>query len=323
MTNPPKLIDFTAKLRKSEISLERNSIETLQVNLGKLCNQACNHCHVEAGPNRSEIMELRTIDKILELLALEPQIRTVDLTGGAPELNPHFRHIVKHIKEMGKDVIDRCNLTVLFVSGQKDTALFLRDQKVQIVASLPCYSEDNVDDQRGSGVFQESIRALKLLNELGYGKPGTGLSLNLVYNPGGADLPGAQEELEKSYKLRLKEDWDIEFNHLFSLANMPIKRFAHYLSREGLMDDYLQLLADNFNSQAAKEVMCTGLISIGWDGQIFDCDFNQMLEIPVGWKAQNIWEINSFSSLNQSIALANHCYGCTAGSGSSCGGALA
>jgi len=323
MTNPPKLIDFTAKLQESDVALKRNSIATLQVNLGKLCNQACNHCHVEAGPNRSEIMELRTIDRVLELLALEPQIHTVDLTGGAPELNPHFRYVVKNIKKMGKNIIDRCNLTVLFVSGQEDTALFLSDQKVQIVASLPCYSEDNVDNQRGNGVFQESIRALKLLNELGYGKPETGLSLNLVYNPGGASLPGTQEELEKDYKLRLKEDWDIEFNHLFALANMPIKRFAHYLSREGLMDSYFQLLADNFNSQAAQEVMCTELVSIGWDGQIFDCDFNQMLDIPVGWKMQTIWEINSFSSLNQSIALDNHCYGCTAGSGSSCGGALA
>jgi radical SAM/Cys-rich protein len=323
MTNPPKLTDFTAKLRETEVALKRNSIETLQVNLGKLCNQACNHCHVEAGPNRSENMELRTVDRVLELLALEPQIHTVDLTGGAPELNPHFRYIVKNIKQMGKSVIDRCNLTVLFVSDQEDTALFLRDQKVQIVASLPCYSEDNVDNQRGSGVFQESINALKLLNELGYGKPETGLSLNLVYNPGGASLPGTQVELEKAYKIRLKEDWDIEFNNLFALANMPIKRFANYLSREGLMDSYFQLLADNFNSQAAQDVMCTGLISIGWDGQIFDCDFNQMLDIPVGWETQNIWEIDSFSSLNQKIALANHCYGCTAGSGSSCGGALA
>ncbi len=322
MTNPSKIIDFTAKLQDSEIALKRNAIETLQVNLGKLCNQACNHCHVEAGPNRSEIMELKTIDRILELLALEPQIQTVDLTGGAPELNPHFRYMVKKIREMGKNIIDRCNLTVLYVPGQEETASFLRDQKVQIVASLPCYSEDNVDSQRGNGVFQESIRALKLLNELGYGKPETGLWLNLVYNPGGADLPGGQQELESAYKLRLKEDWDIEFNHLFALANMPIKRFANYLSREGLMDGYLKLLADNFNSHAAQEVMCTRLISIGWDGQIFDCDFNQMLDIPTGWELRNIWDINRFSQLDQNIALDNHCYGCTAGSGSSCGGSL-
>ncbi len=268
-------------------------------------------------------MELKTVDRILELLVHEPQIQIVDLTGGAPELNPHFRYMVKNIREMGKDIIDRCNLTVLFLPGQENTALFLRDQKVQIVASLPCYSQDNVDSQRGNGVFQESIQALKLLNELGYGKPETGLSLNLVYNPGGASLPGTQIDLEKAYKLRLKEDWGIEFNHLFALANMPIKRFAHYLSREGLMDNYFQLLADNFNYEAAKEVMCTGLISIGWDGQIFDCDFNQMLDIPIGWEMKNIWDINRFSSINQNIALANHCYGCTAGSGSSCGGALA
>ncbi len=323
MANPPKITDFAAKLKVSEIAIKRNSIETLQINLGKLCNQACNHCHVEAGPNRSEIMELQTVDRILELLAEEPQIHTVDLTGGAPELNPHFRYVVKSIREMGKNVINRCNLTVLFTSGQEDTATFLRDQKVQVVASLPCYSKENVDSQRGNGVFQESIKALKLLNGLGYGKPETGLSLNLVYNPTGADLPGTQKELESDYKLRLKEDWDIEFNRLFALTNMPIKRFAHYLTREGLMDDYFQLLADNFNRQAAKEVMCTGLVSIGWDGQIFDCDFNQMLDIPVGWKTRSIWDINRFSGLDQNIALDNHCYGCTAGSGSSCGGALA
>jgi radical SAM/Cys-rich protein len=322
MTNLPKLIDFSSQIKEKNIAIKRVSIETLQINLGKLCNQACNHCHVEAGPNRTENMEKKTVERILELLDLEPQIHTIDLTGGAPELNPHFRYMVQAIKGMGKEVIDRCNLTVLFEPGHEDTANFLRDQKVQIVASLPCYIEENVDGQRGNGVFQKSIKALKLFNDLGYGKPGTGLSLNLVYNPTGADLPGEQKELERSYKLRLKDDWDIEFNQLFAIANMPIKRFAHFLWREGLMDHYLKLLADNFNSQAAKDVMCTRLISIGWDGQIFDCDFNQMLDIPVGWKLQNIWDIDRFSQLDQKIALENHCYGCTAGSGSSCGGAL-
>ena len=277
MKNTPTSIDFKARLQESQITLTRDSIETLQINLGKLCNQSCNHCHVDAGPNRTEIMKLKTIDRILELLALEPKIQTIDLTGGAPELNPNFRYMVKNVKALRKNIINRCNLTVLFLPGQEDTALFLRDQKVEIVASLPCYSAENVDNQRGKGVFQGSIKALKLLNELGYGKPKTGLSLNLIYNPGGAYLPATQKELEKLYKLRLKKDWDIEFNNLFALVNMPIKRFAHYLSREGLMENYFQLLKDNFNPQAAKEVMCTGLLSIAWDGQIFDCDFNQFV----------------------------------------------
>lgn len=313
---------FIKKLDEHNIKISRKNIDVLQVNVGKLCNQACNHCHVEAGPKRTEIMELKTIDRILELLKKSPEIKTVDLTGGAPEMNPHFKYFVESIRSLGIDIIDRCNLTVLFEKGQENTAKFLKNNKVQVVASLPCYSKGNVDKQRGKGVFDKSIKALKILNEFGYGKDNSGLVLNLVYNPGGAFLPPNQAGLEADYKKQLKEDLDIEFNNLFTITNMPIKRFAHYLQREGKLEEYMQLLLDNFNPDAAKSVMCNNQLSIGWNGEIYDCDFNQMLEIPANWNGRNIWDINSFEDLRGDIALDDHCYGCTAGSGSSCGGAL-
>lgn len=313
---------FEQTLRTHDISLKRDAINILQVNIGKLCNQACHHCHVEAGPNRIENMELKTIDRLLELLAKEPQIHTVDITGGAPELNPHFRYFVSEIRKTGKEVIDRCNLTVFFEDGQEDTAEFLAKNKVQISASLPCYIEDNVEAQRGKGVFGKSISALEKLNNLGYGKEDSGLILNLVYNPIGEYLPPAQAQLEADYKEHLRKEFGIDFNQLFTITNMPIKRYAHTLTRDGKMKDYMQLLSDNFNPQAANEVMCGELVSISWDGKIYDCDFNQMLEIPLNWKPENIWNIEKFNNIKPDIAVANHCFGCTAGAGSSCTGAL-
>jgi radical SAM/Cys-rich protein len=313
---------FETALREHNIELSRESVKVLQVNIGKRCNQACHHCHVESGPDRTENMGLKTVDRLLKLLSYEPQIHTVDITGGAPELNPHFRYFVTEIHKMGKAVVDRCNLTVLFEEGQKDTAAFLAKKKIQIMASLPCYREDNVDSQRGKGVFDKSITALKELNKLGYGKGGSGLTLNLVYNPVGEHLPPAQAGLEEDYHAYLKDKFDIVFNHLFTITNMPIKRYAHALERDGRMNDYMQLLIDNFNPQAARGVMCTELLSIGWDGQIYDCDFNQMLEIPLNDKPQNIFDIGRISKIEPSIAVASHCFGCTAGAGSSCGGAL-
>lgn len=313
---------FEEALAQRGVSVKRDTITTLQVNIGKRCNQACHHCHVESGPNRTENMERNTVDRILELLEKEPNITLVDITGGAPELNPHFRYFVTQIRAMGKDVIDRCNLTVLFEKGQEDTAEFLAEQKVQIVASLPCYLEDNVNAQRGKGVFGKSISALEKLNALGYGKPDSGLILNLVYNPVGTHLPPEQKKLEAAYKEHLQKNFGIVFNNLFTITNMPIKRFAHMLERDGLAEQYMQLLIESFNVQAAQEVMCKQLVSISWDGKLYDCDFNQMLEIPLNFNSRTIWDIPSFSSLDQNIAFADHCFGCTAGAGSSCTGAL-
>ena len=313
---------FETALREHNLVLERESIKILQVNIGKRCNQACHHCHVESGPNRTENMALKTVDRLLELLQKEPEIHTVDITGGAPELNPHFRYFVSEIRQMGKEVINRCNLTVFFEEGQSDTPAFLAEHTIQVVASLPCYKEDNVDLQRGKGVFGKSISALETLNSLGYGKEGSGLLLNLVYNPVGEYLPPYQAALEADYHAHLQKEFGIVFNHLFTITNMPIKRFAHRLQRDGKMEDYMQLLIDSFNPQAARGVMCKALVSIGWDGQIYDCDFNQMLDIPLNWQSRNIWDIEGFNPIEPGIAVASHCFGCTAGAGSSCGGAL-
>ncbi len=318
-----KIVQFQETIKNNNVNLGRVPLTTLQVNIGKLCNQACLHCHVEAGPKRTEIMELKTVDRLLVLLRLAPGIKTVDITGGAPELNPHFKYFVSEIREMGKEVIDRCNLTVLFEPGQEDTADFLYDQRVQVVASLPCYSKANVDKQRGNGVFDKSIRALQILNRLGFGKAGSGLTLNLVYNTLGADLPPPQAALENDYREELKELFDIEFTSLFTITNMPIKRFLRDLERNGKLQEYMELLVNSFNPDAAESVMCRSLVSVGWDGKLYDCDFNQMLEIPIAWKSKTIWDVETLQQLESgAIALADHCYGCTAGSGSSCGGSL-
>jgi radical SAM/Cys-rich protein len=313
-----QILPFDQQLAKHDLSITRRPLEILQVNLGKLCNQACHHCHVEAGPKRTEIMERKTMDRLLNLLDDVPTIHTVDLTGGAPELNPHFRGFVSDLYQRNLSIIDRCNLTVFFEKGQEEIAYFLKEHRVKVAASLPCYSKDNVDSQRGGGVFDKSIRALRLLNELGYAKKGTGLELDLVYNPVGAFLPPAQEKLEEDYKKELYDLFGIEFNHLYTITNMPIKRFLDQLISEGKHEEYMQLLASNFNLSAAKNVMCRNLISIAWDGKIYDCDFNQMLEMP-----SVLDSVESLNQINQNpIAFADHCYGCTAGAGSSCGGTL-
>lgn len=316
-------VDFRDTLRQHGLGeLRRREVTTLQINVGKLCNQACHHCHVEAGPKRTEIMPASVAERIMTLLAATPSIQTVDITGGAPELNANFRALVSESRRMGKHVIDRCNLTVLFEAGQETLAEFLAANQVEISASLPCYTESNVDQQRGKGAFEKSIRALRFLNAIGYGQPGSGLVLNLVYNPLGASLPPPQEKLEADYKRELRDHFAIEFNRLFTITNMPIKRFAEFLHREGREEAYTELLTNHFNPATVDNLMCRDLVSIGWDGRIYDCDFNQMLDLetPGG---KTIWEIDSFAELaHNKIATDSHCFGCTAGAGSSCGGSL-
>ncbi|TAL85659.1 MAG: radical SAM/Cys-rich domain protein [Rhodanobacter sp.] len=318
--SPPS---FARSLRQHGLTLSRTPLEILQVNVGKLCDLACQHCHVEAGPKRTEIMQQATVQRLLELLADAPQVHTLDLTGGAPEMNPHFRTLVREARALGKTVIDRCNLTVLFRAGQEDTADFLAEQGVKVVASLPCYTKANVEQQRGQHVFDPSLRALHQLNALGYGRTDSGLELDLVYNPLGASLPPSQAALEATYRDELAEHFEIVFNRLFTITNMPIKRFLHLLEREGRYESYMQTLLDAFNPQAALGVMCRNLLSVDWRGQLYDCDFNQALELPLGGRSRSIWEIDKLADIERGpIAFDDHCYGCTAGAGSSCGGSL-
>jgi len=316
-------LTFDEALERSCGPLLRGPASTLQINVGKLCNQACHHCHVDAGPRRTEVMTAETAERLLHLLAATPAIGTVDITGGAPELNPNFRRLVTRSRELDREVIDRCNLTVLFEPGMAGLSEFLAEYKVQIIASLPCYTAPNVDAQRGRGVFDKSIRALQRLNTLGYGKPGSSLTLHLVYNPLGACLPPEQSRLEADYKRQLREHFGIEFHRLFTLANMPISRFADSLRRSGNYGDYMALLAGNFNPSTVAELMCRSLINVGWDGGLYDCDFNQMLGIGIGGRRATVWDLETFSHMEgQLIATGMHCFGCTAGAGSSCGGAL-
>lgn len=301
----------------------RARVTTLQVNLGRRCDLACHHCHVEAGPKRTEMMDRRTADRALALLERNPGVVTLDLTGGAPELNAQFRHLVRGARVLGRSVIDRCNLTVFGQPGQEDTPEFLADNEVKVIASLPCYSKENVEKQRGRGVFGRSIESLRRLNRLGFGQPDSPLGLDLVYNPQGPSLPPSLPELEARYRAELCERFGIEFHRLITLTNMPIKRFAHALEREGKTEAYLSLLVNHFNPETVQELMCRHLVSVGYDGEIFDCDFNQMLEIPMGERRATVWDVSDFNDLvGAPIATASHCYGCTAGSGSSCGGAL-
>jgi radical SAM/Cys-rich protein len=302
-------------------ALRKGQISTVQINVGKVCNQACQHCHVEAGPRRTESMSLATAERVLALLASSPSVNTVDITGGAPELNPNFRQLVEESRSQGLHVIDRCNLTILLEPGFKDLPIFLARNQVEVIASLPCYTRENVDAQRGRGVFDKSIEALQLLNRVRYGLDPE-LVLNLVYNPLGAFLPPPQQALEADYKRRLQEDFGIHFNRLFTITNMPIRRFADFLQRSGQQESYLKLLFERFNPMTVERLMCRSLVSIGWDGQIYDCDFNQMLEMPAA-NRMTIWDIKSFDATAfQPIATAHHCFGCTAGAGSSCGGTL-
>lgn len=324
LSTPAVLTPFARSLRENGLRLSRKPLEILQINVGKLCDLACQHCHVEAGPKRTEIMHEATAMRLLELLAKAPGIHTVDLTGGAPELNPNFQTLVREARAMGKTVIDRCNLTVLFRPGQEDTARFLAEQGVKVVASLPCYSKANVERQRGRHVFDPSLRALHLLNDLGYGHADSGLELDLVYNPLGASLPPPQASLEATYRHELAEHFGIVFNRLFTITNMPIKRFLHLLEREGRYDTYMYTLLDAFNPRAALGVMCRNLLSVDWRGQLYDCDFNQALELPQGGRRRSIWDIEALADVElDPIVFGDHCYGCTAGAGSSCGGSLA
>jgi radical SAM/Cys-rich protein len=304
--------------------LRRGPVEVLQVNVGRRCDLACHHCHVEAGPKRRETMERATADRVLWLLERNPAVRCLDLTGGAPELCDQFRHLVRGARAAGRQVIDRCNLTILFEPGQADTADFLAAHAVKVVASLPCYTPENVDRQRGRDVFDRSIAALRLLNGLGYGRPGSPLELDLVYNPLGASLPPAQSELEATYREELLAGFGIEFHRLVTITNMPIKRFAHALARDGRSGEYMSLLVNHFNPDTVPALMCRSLVSVGWDGALYDCDFNQMLELPLGAGPRTLWEIEDLSELAAGrVSTDSHCFGCTAGSGSSCGGALA
>jgi len=303
--------------------IRRNSLDVLQVNLGYLCNLSCTHCHVNAGPNRTELMALETINTVLEFIDCHT-IHTLDLTGGAPEMNPHFKYLVRTARAKGVKVIDRCNLTILLEPDYLDLPEFLAQNQVEIVASLPCYMEDNVDKQRGKGTFNASISALKKLNALGYGQADTNLTLNLVFNPQDATLPPEQHILELSYKQHLKDQFDIVFNQLFAMTNLPIQRFGSVLISKGEFNQYLQLLKDNFLPQNLDQLMCKNTLSIDWQGYVYDCDFNQMLQLPLGMnnKKTHIDELTKLSLIDQPIKTLQHCYGCTAGQGSSCGGAL-
>jgi radical SAM/Cys-rich protein len=305
-------------------ALRRRRLETLQVNVGYRCNQSCLHCHVNAGPNRTEEMSGDTVDLVLEVLRARG-VSALDITGGAPELNPHFRRLASAARELGVQVIDRCNLTILFEPGQQDLAEFLADERIDIVASLPCYSLERVDRQRGTGVFDKSIAALQKLNALGYGQPGSGLTLNLVYNPQGPALPPDQRTLQADYERELAEHFGIRFNHLFALANMPIQRFGSTLVSKGEFHSYMRLLKQSYRAENLDTVMCTNLVSVDWTGALFDCDFNQMLGLPMRLHDRpraHLRDLLEHSVDGGAIRVADHCYGCTAGQGSSCGGAL-
>jgi radical SAM/Cys-rich protein len=328
-TNASHPGDFDATLLAHGLGeLRRAAPRTLQVNLGRLCNLACHHCHVEAGPKRTEILDGRLADRLLELLAASPRVEVLDLTGGAPEMNPHFRRLVQGARSLGRRVIDRCNLTILLEAGHEDLAEFLAANEVEIIASLPCYTQENVDRQRGLGTFEASIAALRRLNDLGYGRAGSPLRLDLVYNPLGPSLPGAQRQLEADYKRELGQRFGIEFHHLLTITNMPIRRFAEQLARLGRGEEYQTLLERSFNAATVAELMCRHQVSVDWNGRIYDCDFNLMLELPLpdenSTGRRTIWDVDWLEVFaNGPIATASHCFGCTAGSGSSCGGALA
>ncbi|MFY3383991.1 arsenosugar biosynthesis radical SAM (seleno)protein ArsS [Paracidovorax sp. MALMAid1276] len=309
-------------------ALSRGALTTLQVNLGYRCNQTCVHCHVNAGPNRTEMMDSTNLELVIEVLKAR-SIQVLDLTGGAPELHEGFRELVRQARSLDVHVMDRCNLTILYEPGQEDLAQFLADQKVEVVASLPCYSLENVDRQRGKGVFDKSIAALQQLNALGYGKPGSGLKLSLVYNPQGPSLPPEQRKLQADYKRELWDHFGIEFDELFVITNMPIQRFGSMLISKGQFNGYMQLLRENFSEPNHAAVMCRNLVSVDWQGYLYDCDFNQQLGLPL--LAQNplrmaakphLRDLLEQDPVGRPVRTADHCYGCTAGQGSSCGGAL-
>lgn len=322
----PVRADFDAAIASSRLApLKRSAPRTIQVNVGKLCNQACHHCHVDAGPKRTESMTRATAERVIELVAASGAVETVDLTGGAPELNPNFRFIVESARALERAVTVRCNLTVLFVAGMEWLPEFYRDNRVHLVCSLPCYGPENVEKQRGRGVFEQSVDALQRLNRLGYGD---GLALDLVYNPVGPSLPPAQTELEARYRAELGKNFGIRFDRLLTITNMPINRFAHQLRQWGRFEEYVGLLVNHFNAATVAGLMCRTMVSVGYDGALYDCDFNQMIELQIGalreQRRLTVWDIDDLGALaGAPIATGSHCFGCTAGAGSSCGGALA
>lgn len=327
LDTPIKGISFADKLADSNLfPLSPTQIDILQINMGKMCNQVCKHCHVDAGPDRKEIMTRETMQLILEVIK-KGGIKTVDLTGGAPEMNPEFRWFIEEIRKISSEVhiIVRCNLTIILANPKyHDLPEFYKKHHIEVVSSLPYFTAVKTDSQRGDGVFDKSIKALKMLNEVGYGVEGTGLQLNLVYNPAGAFLPASQEGLELEFKKRLKNSYDITFNALYTITNLPISRFLEYLLRSENYDSYMEKLLDAYNPVAAANVMCRNTISVGWDGYLYDCDFNQMLELKVASPtSQHIADWNQKSLLEREIIVKQHCFGCTAGAGSSCGGATA
>ena len=315
---------FAERIHLTGKGFNRRTLDVLQVNMGRYCNQACIHCHVESGPNRTEMMSRETVDGVLRFFE-NTNIPTLDITGGAPELNLHFDHLVESAVGLGRHVMDRCNLTVIFEPNKNYLADFFARNRVELVCSLPCYTPDNVDKQRGKGTFDLSIQALQLFNALGYGQTGSDLVLNLVYNPVGPHLPPAQSKLEHDYKRELSEKFGIVFNRLYCLSNMPITRYETHLKLRGEYNAYVELLEQSFNAATLDQVMCRNLVSVGWEGFIYDCDFNQMLDLPIRDRAGKPLHIETLS-LEQveqhEIIVGNHCYACTAGSGSSCGGAL-
>ena len=304
-------------------TIHRERIETVQVNLGYKCNQSCLHCHVNASPDRKESMSKNTMNQVRAFIK-RVGAKTVDLTGGAPELNPHFRDFVRHLRDDDISIIDRCNLTILSEPDQSDLAKFLADQQITVIASLPCYTEDNVDAQRGDGVFQRSIKGLQMLNELGYGQDESGLALNLVYNPTGPFLPPPQNTLQTEYKEHLWKHYGVIFNSLLTITNMPIKRFGSTLVSRKQFDTYMSLLKKNFDEKNLSSVMCKTLVSVDWEGYLFDCDFNQMLELNIenGNRKINVSDLESDALSGRKISVKDHCFGCAAGQGSSCGGSL-
>ncbi len=319
-----RLVPFQQNLEQAGLfPLRPAELSIFQVNVGKMCNQVCRHCHVDAGPDRKEIMTRETMEQCLAALRNNPSIATVDLTGGAPELNPNFRWFVEQIKALGRHIIVRCNLTIILANKRfNDLPDFFKLNKVEVVSSLPFYSRDRTDRQRGDGVFEHSITALQMLNKVGYGMPGSGLILNLVYNPAGAFLPPDQTALQAEYKLALQKDFGISFNELYTITNLPISRYLDYLLNSGNYEKYMEKLIGAFNPAAAANVMCRNTISVGWDGSLYDCDFNQMLDLKVAADVRHVSHFNAYQLTERNIIVSQHCYGCTAGAGSSCGGAV-
>ena len=321
-----RIVPFQQKLERAGLyPLKATKVEILQINVGKMCNQVCKHCHVDAGPDRKEIMTRATMQDCVEVIKTNPSLRTVDLTGGAPEMNPDFRWFVEQIKAANPNIhiIVRCNLTIIKANKKYyDLPDFFKANGLEVVSSLPFYTKDRTDRQRGDGVFEDSIKALQMLNEVGYGIEDSGLHLNLVYNPAGAFLPPSQSSLELEFKESLKKDFDIVFNNLYAITNLPISRYLDYLLKTGNYEKYMEKLVNGFNPVAAANVMCRTTISVGWDGWMYDCDFNQMLELKTDTSQQHIGGFNIQELNNRTIVVNQHCYGCTAGSGSSCGGAV-